>query len=40
MTLADRIAVMDHGRIVQVAPPAEIYEQPEFALRSPISSAT
>jgi putrescine transport system ATP-binding protein len=28
MTLADRIAVMSHGRIVQVATPAEIYEQP------------
>src|SRR5580700_8127479 len=28
MTLADRIAVMDGGRLMQVAPPAEIYEQP------------
>ena len=28
MTVADRIAVMDHGRLVQVATPAEIYEQP------------
>jgi putrescine transport system ATP-binding protein len=28
MTLADRIAVMDCGRIAQLAPPAEIYEQP------------
>jgi putrescine transport system ATP-binding protein len=28
MTMADRIAVMDRGRIVQVAPPAEVYEQP------------
>ena len=28
MTLAHRVAVMDHGRIVQVATPAEIYEQP------------
>jgi putrescine transport system ATP-binding protein len=28
MTMADRIAVMDQGRLVQVAPPAEIYEQP------------
>src|SRR5205085_12613300 len=26
--MADRIAVMDHGRITQVATPAEIYEQP------------
>ena len=28
MTVADRIAVMDQGRIIQVATPAEIYEQP------------
>jgi putrescine transport system ATP-binding protein len=28
MTLADRVAVMDRGRLMQVAPPAEIYEQP------------
>jgi putrescine transport system ATP-binding protein len=28
MTVADRIAVMDHGRIIQVAAPAEVYEQP------------
>jgi putrescine transport system ATP-binding protein len=28
MTVADRIAVMNHGGIVQVATPAEIYEQP------------
>ena len=28
MTVADRIAVMDRGRLVQVAPPAEIYERP------------
>jgi putrescine transport system ATP-binding protein len=28
MTLADRIAVMDHGKIVQIGTPAEIYEQP------------
>jgi putrescine transport system ATP-binding protein len=28
MTVADRVAVMDHGEIVQVATPAEIYEQP------------
>jgi putrescine transport system ATP-binding protein len=28
MTMADRIAVMDHGRIAQVATPGEIYEQP------------
>ncbi len=28
MTVADRIAVMDRGRRMQVAPPAEIYERP------------
>ena len=28
MTVADRIAVMDRGRLVQVAPSAEIYEHP------------
>ena len=28
MTVADRISVMDHGVIVQVATPAEIYEAP------------
>jgi putrescine transport system ATP-binding protein len=28
MTVADRIAVMDHGQIIQVATPGEIYEQP------------
>ncbi len=28
MAVADRIAVMDRGRLIQVAPPAEIYEQP------------
>ncbi|MGA8319412.1 MAG: ABC transporter ATP-binding protein [Xanthobacteraceae bacterium] len=28
MTVADRIAVMDGGRLAQVAPPQEIYEQP------------
>ena len=28
MTVADRIAVMDHGKIAQVAAPSEIYEAP------------
>jgi putrescine transport system ATP-binding protein len=28
MIVADRIAVMDHGKLVQVAGPAEIYERP------------
>lgn len=29
MTMADRIAVMNHGRLVQVATAGEIYEQPK-----------
>jgi putrescine transport system ATP-binding protein len=28
MTVADRIAVMDHGRVAQVGKPAEVYERP------------
>ena len=28
MTLGDRVAVMDHGRLQQVAPPRQLYEQP------------
>ncbi|MCB1417824.1 MAG: ABC transporter ATP-binding protein [Notoacmeibacter sp.] len=28
MTMADRIAIMDHGKIKQVATPAEVYEAP------------
>ncbi|MEM8877622.1 MAG: ABC transporter ATP-binding protein [Pseudomonadota bacterium] len=28
MTVSDRIAIMDHGRLVQVASPGEIYEYP------------
>ena len=28
MTVADRIGVMDQGRLIQVATPPEIYEQP------------
>ncbi|MET0314082.1 MAG: ABC transporter ATP-binding protein [Hansschlegelia sp.] len=28
MTVSDRIAVMNHGKLVQVATPGEIYEQP------------
>ncbi|MEZ5812754.1 MAG: ABC transporter ATP-binding protein [Rhizobiaceae bacterium] len=28
MTVASRVAVMDHGRLIQVATPAQIYEQP------------
>jgi len=29
MIVADRIAVMNHGRLIQVAGPAEIYERPQ-----------
>lgn len=28
LALADRVAVLDHGRIAQVAPPRELYERP------------
>jgi spermidine/putrescine ABC transporter ATP-binding subunit len=28
LSMADRIAVMDHGRILQIAPPDELYEAP------------
>ncbi len=28
LSLADRIAVMDHGRILQIAPPTELYSSP------------
>ena len=28
LTIADRIAVMEHGEIVQIGPPREIYERP------------
>jgi spermidine/putrescine transport system ATP-binding protein len=31
MTMADTIAVMNHGRIEQLGPPAELYEQPRTA---------
>ena len=32
MIVADRIAVMDRGHLMQVGTPAEIYERPELAL--------
>jgi spermidine/putrescine transport system ATP-binding protein len=31
MTMADRIAVMNHGHIEQLGPPAELYERPRTA---------
>lgn len=35
MEVADRVAVMDHGRLEQVGAPAELYDSPasEFVLR-------
>ena len=33
MTVASRVAVMDHGRIIQADTPARIYEMPKFGLR-------
>ena len=32
MTMGDRIAVMNKGRIMQVGPPTELYERPENTL--------
>jgi multiple sugar transport system ATP-binding protein len=31
MTLADRVAVLDRGRLQQIAPPREVYERPANA---------
>ncbi len=31
LTMSDRIAIMDHGRVVQQGPPREVYERPESA---------
>lgn len=28
MSMSDRIAIMDHGRVHQVGPPSEVYERP------------
>ena len=33
MTMADRIAVMNQGRIEQIGPPTELYERPEHGVR-------
>ena len=33
LTMSDRIAVFNHGRIEQVGTPAEVYEHPSTALR-------
>ena len=40
MTVADRIAVMESGRIAQVDTPAAIYEAPRARAMWPSSSAT
>jgi ABC-type sugar transport system ATPase subunit len=40
MTMADRMAVMDHGRLVQIGPPDVIYEAPLSRATSRNSSAT
>jgi spermidine/putrescine ABC transporter ATP-binding subunit len=29
LTLSDRIAIIDHGRLIQIGPPAEVYERPK-----------
>ena len=39
MTLADRIVVMNAGRIEQVGSPLDLYEQPGQPASSPASSA-
>ena len=31
LTMSDRIAVMDHAHLVQIGPPAEVYERPRTA---------
>ncbi|WP_149536077.1 ABC transporter ATP-binding protein [Siccirubricoccus phaeus] len=31
LTMSDRIAIMNHGRIAQLGPPREVYEKPENA---------
>jgi putative spermidine/putrescine transport system ATP-binding protein len=31
LSMADRVAVFDHGKVVQIGPPQEIYEQPRTA---------
>ena len=36
MTMADRIAVMDHGVLQQVGTPLEVYNQPGQYLRRPL----
>ena len=40
MTMATRIGVIEHGRLVQVGTPREIYENPANAARLPRASAS
>ena len=40
LTMSDRIAVFNEGRIEQVSPPVELYEQPAQPSSSPASSAS
>ena len=39
LSMANRIAVMDRGRVRQIATPQELYERPDLAASSRISSA-
>ena len=39
MSMADRIAVMDRGRIVQFGPPREIYDRPASRFVAPFVGA-
>ena len=36
LSMADRIAVMNRGRIEQVASPTDIYDRPRDAVRQPV----
>ncbi len=38
MTLADRVVVMNNGRIEQIGPPNELYHHPKTQASSPASS--
>ena len=36
LTMSDRVAVFEDGRIQQLAPPDELYEQPQKQLCRPV----
>ena len=40
LSMSDRVAVMNDGRIEQIGTPAEVYEEPGDACSSPTSSAS